>query len=340
MNIDKYISFIYKRLKGEITDSEQQELEQWAKDSSNQEVLESIEQTWEDSGNYEVDFKIDLDNDFDLLQKRIRSEEGTSEKTAKIRSLPQRKINRRTLPSWAAAVLVLFGVGLYWYLNQATTLDWQMASTQSTEKKEILLADGSKIFLNENSVLEYPKAFSGNDRPVKLTGEAFFEVAKNPKKAFIISTPKAEVTVLGTSFTVRAITVENKTTVAVKTGKVKLHPKNGSAAIELEKGQTGVFEHNEKTLHQFSNKINAFAWQTNSLEFKDSSIKEILEDLKNTFHVNIILENPNMLPCKFNNFYTKANPVTILEDIAETFNMQLNKDTNASYILSGGNTCK
>ena len=339
MNIDKYISFIYKRLKGEITDSEQQELEQWASTASNREVLKSIEQTWEDSGGYEVDFEIDLDQDFELLQKRIRSEKSSAEKTAKIKTLPQKKIKPRILPAWAAAVLLMLAVGLYWYLNQSPDIEWQLATTQTAEEKEVLLADGSKVFLNENTVLEYPKDFNGKTRPIKLTGEAFFEVAKNPAKAFIISTEKAEVTVLGTSFTVRAIPTENKTTVVVKTGIVNLHPKNGSAAIDLEKGQTGVFEHHKNTLNKFSNKINAFAWQTNSLEFKDTPIKEIIEDLENTFHVNIILENQKMLSCKFFNFYKNANPNTILEDIAETFNMQLKKDANASYILSGGN-CK
>ena len=90
------------------------------------------------------------------------------------------------------------------------------------------LPDGSKIFLNRNSEFSYRSNFGKHRRDVKLTGEAFFEIAPDASKPFIIDAGKAKVKVVGTSFNVITNNSESAVEVFVKTGKVMLSDNSGS----------------------------------------------------------------------------------------------------------------
>ncbi|MBK7131283.1 MAG: FecR domain-containing protein [Bacteroidales bacterium] len=106
----------------------------------------------------------------------------------------------------------------------------------------ISLPDGSKISLNRNSQLTYRENFGKKNRNVKLTGEAFFEIAPDASKPFIIDAGKADVRVVGTSFNVITNNTESEVEVYVKTGKVILSDKSGSQSIALEPGFVGKMD--------------------------------------------------------------------------------------------------
>ena len=92
-------------------------------------------------------------------------------------------------------------------------------------KSTIELADGSKIWLNADSKVQYPALFNGSTREVYLNGEAFFDIAKNPSKPFIIHLSNGTVRVLGTSFNIKAYDNEPVVETSVATGKVAFIPK-------------------------------------------------------------------------------------------------------------------
>ncbi len=96
--------------------------------------------------------------------------------------------------------------------------------------KYVQLPDGSSVVLHRNSTLKYPKAFNGDKREVYLTGEAFFEVTKNPEQPFFVYAGELVAKVHGTSFGIKAVADEAKITVAVKTGKVSVFSENDSRA--------------------------------------------------------------------------------------------------------------
>ncbi len=161
---------------------------------------------------------------FNHIQEQIEVEKGQ-----RIRRLP-------TWFGWAAAASILLGLILWQFipkensqLNQVVyENNREKALTPLTEKinnsdKAILvtLDDGSSIFLNPNSKISYAKNFNqGNIREIYLSGEAFFEVAKNPNKPFLVYANELITKVLGTSFNVRAYANEKDITVKVRTGRV------------------------------------------------------------------------------------------------------------------------
>jgi hypothetical protein len=149
------------------------------------------------------------------------------------------KVKIRRLPiwiSWGAAASILIGILLWQFiptksgnLNQVVyESNREKSLIPLTEKlnntKEPLLVtldDGSSIFLNPNSKISYAKNFNqGNIREVYLSGEAFFEVAKNPNKPFLVYANELVTKVLGTSFNIRAFADEKDVTVKVRTGRV------------------------------------------------------------------------------------------------------------------------
>ena len=143
----------------------------------------------------------------------------------------------------AASIVLLIGLSVTVYVLFNNYSQTQFTEISSADKiKEVLLPDGSQITLNQNATIKYPKEFSDNNRTVEFTGEAFFDIAKNTAKPFIIKTNKAEVTVLGTSFNILADEKDN-ITVTVKTGKVKLS-KNKTENIILNPEEVGKIKNN------------------------------------------------------------------------------------------------
>ena len=120
-------------------------------------------------------------------------------------------------------------------LNQHGQLSYQHARTAASEEVlyntitttrgrqyQLVLADGSKVWLNASSSLTFPTAFTGNNRTVEMTGEAYFEIAKNPSHPFRVLSHGMEVQVLGTSFNINAYTDETLTRTTLLEGSVKV----------------------------------------------------------------------------------------------------------------------
>ncbi|SDG77194.1 FecR domain-containing protein [Chitinophaga filiformis] len=159
-------------------------------------------------------------------------------------------------------------------------------------KATIELADGSKIWLNADSKLSYPEVFNGNSREVYLNGEAFFDIAANPKKPFIVHLSSGTVHVLGTSFNIRAYENEAVQT-SVKTGKVAFIP----VVAAGQQPDTIYITPDEKVTYRKAfaeNKEDAIvrettsaeddkAWTEGRLVFRDKTLEEIAAELERTF---------------------------------------------------------
>ncbi len=145
--------------------------------------------------------------------------------------------NHRTKSLWPAwlkaAAVVLMVIGVSWFIIDYRYLRHEpMLITQVTErgqKTTLVLPDGTKVRLNAKSTLTYPEEFEGNRREVTLSGEGFFEVAKNPDKPFVVHTPDFATQVLGTAFNVSAYR-EIKRAVTVREGEVQVMWKEDTTA--------------------------------------------------------------------------------------------------------------
>ena len=158
------------------------------------------------------------------------------------------------------------------------------------------LADGTRVWLNAESTLKYPVKFIGGERKVEMTGEGYFEVAKNKEKPFIVTVNGVDVRVLGTSFNISAYRDEVITTLVE--GKVQL--KKGVDSVVLQPNQQGIwlsenrgFEVKEVEARNFS------LWREGIFYFEDVDLETILDDMARWYNVNIFYQNPTLKTMRF-----------------------------------------
>ncbi len=146
----------------------------------------------------------------------------------------------------------------------------------------LTLADGTKVWVNANSELQFPSKFGATERRVKLKGEAYFEVAKDAARPFFVESGQAEIRVLGTHFNVSAYGDHPIT--SLEEGKVQVS--NAENIETLHPGQKAVVGENRITLAQ-ADLHKELAWKNNSFYFKKDNIVKIAEQLQNWYDLEI-----------------------------------------------------
>jgi transmembrane sensor len=162
-------------------------------------------------------------------------------------------------------------------------------NTLTTPKRgeyQVILPDGTKVWLNAASSITYPTAFTGNERHVKLSGEAYFEVAKNKQKPFYVSMNNVQVRVLGTHFNIAAYSDDDAITTTLLEGSVQI-TKNSQQSL-LKPGQQGVVNNDaDKILVSEANIDDAMAWKNGYFLFNDDNITTIMKKVSRWYDVDI-----------------------------------------------------
>ena len=175
------------------------------------------------------------------------------------------------------------------YINDRQPSDVIVYNTISTPRGgqyEIVLPDGSHVWLNAVSSLNFPTSFSGTNRNVALTGEAYFEVSKNKSMPFIVAIGETKVTVLGTHFNVNAYTDEKNIITTLMEGSVKFSGKDEERL--LNPGQHSVYDN---TIHSLMVKkadvSQAIAWKDGFFEFSNTDLGTIMRQIARWYDVDI-----------------------------------------------------
>ncbi|WP_165835936.1 FecR family protein [Marinifilum breve] len=288
--MNKINQLIAKHFAGEISDKEASQLGDWLKASAeNEKLFNDLKGEWEN-----LELKSSISDRFRVLNKvkaRIEAEEKQDVKV--VRNLFN--------SSWyriAASVIVLISISaISWDQIQnpfsiINTLGYEVSTCDAGDQKEILLSDGSQVFLNGDSRVKYKKNLAGEERNVYLQGEAFFDVARNEQKPFVIGLKKAEVKVLGTSFNVKAYPEDEKMETSVLTGKVAFKRTEGflnrnQESMYLVPGEKGVVDRSNKSIDKLhvDNKLDV-AWMNKDLHFENTSLLEITRTLYRMYGVN------------------------------------------------------
>lgn len=198
----------------------------------------------------------------------------------------------------AAFLLIpILGIGIFYWVSQYNQSVGQYTETIAPrgQKSQIVLADGTKVWLNSDTKIKYPGNFSRNQRDVYLDGEAFFEVSKNPHQPFVVHTSMVNVKVLGTKFNVKAYADENQIETSLFEGKINLSMNNSSSGSPVEKevkpGQSFVYS---KTDHQLV--VNKFpqdeinGWKKNQLIFKDDTFSNLVRKVERWYDVKVVYD--------------------------------------------------
>ena len=338
MEKEFHINLIYKSFSGDLSAEEQNQLSNWLSESeANRKEADALKKTWQLGANFSKNLEVNLDAEFAQLQNRIAADEKGNVEAAVVRTMPVARKNTWWKPLSVAAAILLLAAAVFIFNENTEAVIMLAMETQEGEVKEIALADGSKIWLNENSKLTYPDAMNSDERRVTLTGEAFFDITKNPSKPFIIDTRDAEVKVLGTSFEVRAIDDEVRTEVVVKTGKVSLGKKNEVKPLILTPNQKGVYNNQTQGYVKSEVKnLNSISWQSKTLDFNDVALEKVLADVENHFDIKVTLENQDLLKCKYGSIFMNKDQEHVLKTISTLFKMKLEKISEREYQLKGG----
>ena len=252
-----------------------------------------------------------------------------------IRKLISNPIYRFAAAILIAAVLLVSGYEVF-YNPSASEVMLELTSADKV-LNTFTLPDGTLVTLNSDTKVFYPKKFGRKTREISIEGEAFFEVKPNKNKPFIIHAGKAQIKVVGTSFSVSAYPETKLVEVIVQTGKVQVMNKMTETLqteeLILTPGDKGTLVYESKTLHKTTNQDpNFLAWKTHNLIFKATSLREVIENLEKVYKVNISLADPKLnellLTAQFNNYSLEF----ILKVIETTFKIEA-QEINGQYFL-------
>ncbi len=200
---------------------------------------------------------------------------------------------RKRIGSAAAAVIVLF---ILYNIQVFTDKNIQAETALNTikvptgQRVEVTLSDGTHVWLNARSEFSYPVSFNGDKREVLLKGEAFFEVAKNRDKKFIVNTGRCEVEVLGTQFNVEAYN-ENEFSTALIQGSVKVTDKSQpNESVVLEPNNSVSLNNGKLTVTPITDS-NPYSWKEGLITFKDLHFKDLMKKLEKNFGIRIMIDN-------------------------------------------------
>jgi ferric-dicitrate binding protein FerR (iron transport regulator) len=243
----------------------------------------------------------------DQMLKAIKADalyRSTLATTARVYS-----ISRKRLFYAAACFLVLLAGGAFAFFLRSTpapSVVYASVATAYGQQRKVLLPDGTQVLMNAGSQLRYASAYSDTSREIFLEGEAFFQVAKDSKRPFIIHAGEMSTRVLGTSFNVRAYAEEATKTVQVKTGKVLValeQPANEDIAHQMivtPEQQVSYTPGNRQGLtEQAIGNDDIASWISHKLIFNDKPLSEILRELERVYNVSFTNQSPGTLTRRY-----------------------------------------
>ncbi len=232
----------------------------------------------------------------------------------------------------AAVITLLFGVAVMTFLGDKANQQaeaWQVKKTEEAQRKAITLSDGTFIYLNAGSSIEYPKVFATDKRTVRLQGEAYFDVAEDSLRPFEIETDNLLTTVLGTKFNIRSYGHEESAEVAVASGKVSVQKRNlvknnlSSGSVILLPREMAVYSKNSRETKKSNfDYMEVFAWKDKTIYFKNANIQEIQETLEQWYGVTFIKKRKINEDRDYTGSFKNKSLEVVLEGISYVFDFE------------------
>lgn len=248
---------------------------------------------------------------------------------------PARRVSARTFIGWGAVAASLLLFVFLWspdFIQTKTGLfaSQQVDSSYTFRKSDDLrLPDGSVVRLKEESELEIFFKNGQFTREVCLTGEAFFDIQRDPQKQFVVRTGDIKTTVLGTAFNIR--TTGPETEVIVTRGVVVVSEKNKTYGKLTAREQMNIKKQVATLQILSADDISAIAPDLLLLTFEEATLAEVLQRVGEKFDTKITLENQALAQCRVSASFTNGES---LEDILELICLM----RHATYTTSGGHT--
>ncbi len=298
-------------LSGDLSDKEREIIAKWRKDSSEHEAYyQENRKAWEA---LPLLNEMEQYNSFEALKKiNARLSEP---KSAKWLVTFQRIAAILLLP-----MLIYSGYITTHTLSlkklQEDQVVMQTISSSQGMVSQFVLDDGTKVWLNSGSELQFPTRFNREIREVKLIGEAFFEVAKNEKQPFRVNAKELNIDVLGTKFNVINYDDDTQTEVILVEGKVKLSLEKGQIRKEygmMHPGQRTVYKKNIQKVYAEDVEVDKYiAWRDGNLIFQNDNMEDVVKRLSRWFNVEIVINDPDIRSYAYKATFRNENLTQVL----------------------------
>ena len=319
-NSTYYTDLIIRYFSGEASPGDILELEAWVTaDATHRDLFREYQKTWQLLDSTKTIASAELDHEWAVLKSKI--------------------VNRKSkIVAWslrAAAVFVLLAIPAFLLFHfLASPVENQLAA--GNEVKEYTLPDGTVVTLNAGAVLSCPSKFSGNSRNVMLEGTAWFEVAHDKAKPFIIASGNARIQVVGTSFFVNTHTLSNTKEIILASGKVKVYYENNPSKMSfLSPGDKAELTADGNAIITTSNEdANYLAWKTKHMVFCNTRLNEVVALLIQVYHTNILISDNRLSDSRITATFDKQSLESVLNVLKATLDLQI-RNTGAGIELSG-----
>ena len=314
-------SLINKYLEGSANESDLRNLVNWLKsDNQNVKHFNEVCAVWESIPGYRHEAQ--TQNALERLNKRIQKYEASKMSSGQIRS-PL----KYTAQLWRYAAVVLFFIcisALVYIISnkqpQSNKDDYYTVIAPKNQKSRLVLSDGTKIWLNCGSSLKFKTIYGDKTRDVYLDGEAYFEVARNQRKPFLVHASSVTVKALGTRFNVKCYSDDNTIETTLVEGKVEVSGKKSSAShynsVFLAPNEKAIFNRANSELYISkmympaknnirltvpNQKIKAktlesvIGWKDQQLVFDDEPFNELIKRLERWYNVSIDVKDSSIL---------------------------------------------
>ncbi len=319
---------------GETSERESAMVLEWIdRADENRSQFEKLKKVWSITADLSspIPAEVDIDQAWIKVKSRIDQYSDIQKKhTASGRSL--------TFYLTRVAAVFILGIIIFAiYRYQSGQVEQvQLVSADSTIT-DSPLPDGSLISLNQGTTIEYPEKFSSNERRVKLNGEAFFEVEPDTVRPFIIEAHEAIITVLGTSFNVKALGNEDAVEVLVEEGLVQLSNPDLTQSEKLSVGEKGIYiKETNEVKKETDIDVESLYWLNKTLLFRDTDLSIVFETLERLYNVDIQTENSQILDCQLTAKFSNETIDHIIEHISIIFEFEIEKDANTFLIKGDG----
>ena len=192
----------------------------------------------------------------------------------------------------AVVALTLGGSFMYQQIQtEQTPIALQTITVSAGQRINITLPDGTCVWLNARTTIQYPVTFNANERLVKLDGEAYFEVARNEKKPFIVQTDKYNIEVLGTQFDVESYSESESFETALMEGSVKISSLTDANESLMLTPYNKAYLYEGKLRVMPVDDCNSYRWREGLICFKNETFASIMKEFEKYYGINIHITN-------------------------------------------------
>jgi transmembrane sensor len=363
MENDRIWNLIAKKLAGEASSGELKELESALRlDPDLHYSLEALQDMWkkqseEESAQSEIAFQRHMDR-----MRSLGMDMGNARGEVPLDEFPDspNRFQKRKMIAFLSAGFILLFLG-YYFLNIRNPSPavpqkpvWEVI-TRNGSKSNILLPDGSSVWLNAGSRLTYDSMYGTSLREVTLSGEAYFDVVKNPKKPFIIHTGKINIRVLGTIFNVRSYPEDKTIETSLIKGSIEVSfPSQPSKKIILKPNQKLIVDKTESNASGNTNRgaadlnplisiqhlnrigsdssITETGWMENRLYFDDMSFHELLKLMERKYGISFQVADASLDTIHFTGSFQNESVTQALDALRLTAKQST---TDFNYEIKG-----